>query len=130
MGSVAKEVGRAYDKVEDAISDGWDKSGMDKVWNEGGLKHGWWNFGAGTAVHHGVKLAESVKDSIIPDFNVDIPAPETQAPGAGVQTNQQSMLSDSLANERRRRAARYAMSDTNRTGNAQMRSSSLKSTLG
>lgn len=121
MGSVAKEVGRAYDKVEGAISDGWDKSGMDKVWNE---------FGAGAAVDHVEKLAESVKDSIIPDFNVDIPEPETQAPGAGVQTNQQAMLNDSLANERRRRAVRYSMSDTNRTGDTQMRSATLKSTLG
>ena len=130
MGSVAKEVGRAYDKVESGISDAWDKSGMDKVWNEGGLKHGWYNFGVGTAIHHGVKLAESVKDSLIPDFNVDIPDPETQAPGAGVQTNQQAMQSASLANERRRRSAHYSLSDTNRTGGAQMRTASLKSTLG
>ena len=130
MGSVAKEVGRAYDKVESTVSDAWDKSGMDKAWNEGGLKHGWWNMGVGTAIHHGVKLAESVKDSLVPDFNVDMPEAQTQAPGAGIQTNQQTMQSDSLANERRRRAARYAMSDTNRTGSAQMRSSSLKSTLG
>lgn len=119
MGSVAEEVGRAYDKVEDAISDGWEKSGASDVWN-GGLKQGWWNGGIGTAMH--------AMGSMVPD--VDIPEPETQAPGAGVQTNQEAMLSDSLANERRRRAVRYTMSDMNRTGSAQMRSGTLKSTLG
>lgn len=128
MGSAAKEVGRAWDKAESAVSDGWDKSGMDKVWNEGGLQKGWWNFGAGTAIHHGVKLGESAMDSLVPD--IDIPEPKTQAPGAGVKTDQSGMASDAMANQRRRLAMRYSLSDTNRTGSNLMRSSALKSTLG
>lgn len=129
MGSAAKEVKRAYDKVEGGISDAWDKSGASKVWNEGGLKHGWWNYGWGTAIHHGVKLGESIKDSLIPDLP-EIPAPQTAAPGAGVNVDQSGMTSDAISNSRRRLAQRYSLSDTNRTGSNLTRSSTLKSTLG
>lgn len=112
MGSVGKEIERAYDKVEGAVSDGWEKSGLSSAW------------------HNVSQAPKDLLESVAGKFTPDIPEPETQAPGAGVQTDQQSMQSDSLANERRRRAVRYSMSDTNRTGNAQMRSGSLKSTLG
>lgn len=114
MGSAVKEVKRAYDKVEGGVSDVWEKSGASDLWHN--------------VSHAPGDLVDSLVGGLVPDVNIE--APETASPGAGAQIDQSSIQADALANERRRRAARYTMSDTNRTGNAQLRSSSLKSTLG
>lgn len=117
IGSGLKKLGR---NIEKTVSDGWHKSGLDDLWNQWGQRLVA-DFATG-----GLNEIKELAEGMVPD----IPDPETEAPGAGVQTSQSSMLSDSLAVDRRRRAARYAMADTNRTGSASMRTSVLKSTLG